>query len=113
MPIQNPFAAACHLPFSNGTEGDAWQAKWCEYCERDHGMHNDEGAGCGMILSSLMDEWPEGWIPEPDDGKFFLPSRLVCTAFVACEQCDGDPGAEARAERITEVTAYWKNRRAV
>lgn len=111
--FNSAFAAACHRPFANGTEGDAWQEKWCEYCARDHSAHigEHEGGGCGLLMATLNDEWPEGWIPEPDDGKFSLPSRLVCTAFVACESCGGDPGADARAERISEVTAYWAGRK--
>lgn len=106
------FAEACHAPFSNGTEGDAWMDKWCRYCARDHEMHGDDGhgPGCELMRSSYIDEWPQGWVPEPDDGAFFLPSRLVCLAFEPCVPCGGDPGATARAERVAEVTAYWKAR---
>lgn len=106
------FTEACQRPFSNGTEGDAWMAKWCRYCARDHDMHdpNPEGPGCSMVTMSMLGEWPESWIPEPDDGRFSLPSRLVCTAFEACDACGGDPGADARAERVAEVVAYWKER---
>lgn len=87
-------------------------AKWCHHCDRDHGMHNGgEERGCDLILMSMVDKWPEGWIPEPDDGHYKLPSRLVCTAFTPCEPCGGDPGAEERAERVAEVTTYWKGRR--
>lgn len=109
------FAAACKRPFSNGTEGDAWMSAWCSYCVHDHGMHEHDscGPGCDLILVAMTDGWPEGWIPEPDDGSFSLPSRLVCTRFTACDKegCDGDPGAEDRAERVAEVTAYWKANR--
>lgn len=104
------FTDACRVPFSNGTEGDAWMSKWCQFCARDHQMHgpDGEGPGCGLICTAYVREWPEGWIPEPDDGRFSLPSRLVCTAFVPCEPCGGDPGAEARAQRTAEVVAYWQ-----
>lgn len=109
------FADACHRPFSNGTEGGAWTAKWCDYCVRDHGLHNggESQPMCDLVMTSMCDEWPEGWIPEPDDGRFFLPSRMICTAFTPCTEgtCTGDPGAEARAERVAEVTAYWAGRR--
>lgn len=115
------FAEACHHPFSNGTEGDAWMNKWCNYCARDHGMHpvkDDRGEWqtpavqpmCDLVMMAMVDEWPEGWIPEPDDGRFLLPSRLVCTAFTPCEPCGGDPGEHDRAERVAEVTAYWRER---
>jgi hypothetical protein len=106
-------ADACHRPFSNGTEGDAWISAWCNHCARDHGLHNggDTQPMCDLIgLSMMADQWPEGWIPEPDDGKFYLPSRMICTAFAPCEPCGGDPGAEERAERVAEVTVYWKAR---
>lgn len=106
------FAAACRRPFANGTEFDVWMSKWCNFCARDHEMHTETGPGCGLIAASMVDEWPEGWIPEPDDGQFSLPSRLVCTAFIPCEPCGGDPFAEPRAERVAEVTAYWRARRA-
>ena len=109
------FADACHLPFSNGTEGDAWMEKWCRYCSRDHGQHTDEpgeaDGGCHLILDAMLgNAWPEAWVPEPDDGRFFLPSRMICSAFTPCEPCGGDPGAEDRAERVAEVTAYWRER---
>lgn len=107
------FADACHRPFANGTEGDEWMSKWCRYCARDHNVHGDGngglgGLGCDLVLASMCDEWPEGWIPEPDDGRFFLPSRMVCMAFTPCEPCGGDPGVADRAERVLEVTAYWR-----
>ena len=111
------FAEACHRPFANGTEGEAWMAAWCNYCARDHEMHGPDdgtnGTGCDLVLMTMLgsdSEWPEGWIPEPDDGQFFLPSRLVCTAFTPCEPCGGDPGVEDRAERVEIVTRYWQER---
>lgn len=105
------FAEACSTPFSNGTEGDAWQYAWCRHCARDHEMHDDTGPGCGLLCTAFIGEWPEGWIPEPDDGHFHLPSRMVCMAFTPCTPCGGDPGEHDRAERVSEVTAYWKDRR--
>lgn len=104
-------AAACHRPFSNGTEGDAWMSKWCSYCTHDHGEHNDTFQGCCDIIAIAMADgpWPEAWLPEPDDGSFAMPSRMICGAFQPCtsESCTGDPGAGDRAERVAEVTAYW------
>lgn len=92
-------------------------AKWCDLCVHDHGMH--EGGsddGCPLLLQYLVsdDNWAgEAWVPEPDDGRFFLPSRLVCLRFAACEEgaCTGDPGAEDRAQRVADVTAYWRDAR--
>jgi hypothetical protein len=109
------FAEACRRPFSNGTEEREWMGKWCDYCVHDHDMTH-EGAtsenGCPLLMEYLVSDnnWGgEGWLPEPDDGKFALPSRLVCLRFEACTKgmCNGDPGAEPRAKRIAEVVAYW------
>ena len=110
------FSEACKGPaFSNGTEGSAWMDKWCGYCKRDHEMHGDNpSGGCSIILSHMVDHdvWPEAWLPEPDDGEFYLPSRMVCLAFESCTEsgCNGDPGATDRLERLAEVTAYWQGR---
>ena len=97
-------ADACsRIPFSNGTEVEAWLNTWCDYCAL-----NDESYGCDLTLHAFVPDetpWPEAWLPEPDDGHFFLPSRLVCLAFQPGP--DGDPGATERAERIAEVKAYW------
>lgn len=109
-------AAACaSRPFSNGTEGDAWMSKWCAYCVHDHRMHTDEGGGCEVLVHAFFPEdypWPECWLPEPDDGAFCLPSRLVCRQFEPCTKggCTGDPGAEDRAVRVAEVERYWQER---
>lgn len=94
-------------PFANGTEGEVWMDAWCDYCA------NSDGHGCDLLLHAFVPEdvpWPEAWLPEPDDGRFFLPSRMVCLAFTAGPE--GDPGADERAERVVEVTAYWKHRAA-
>jgi hypothetical protein len=107
------------VPFSNGTEQEAWTDKWCGYCVHDHDMHTGDGGGCELFLVGAMlagtDEWrwPEAWLPEPDDGQFALPSRMICAMFKPCNKgdCMGDPGAEPRTKQITEVTAYWRNRR--
>lgn len=113
-------AAACRHPFSNGTEQHAWISSWCEFCVHDHGMTHEgaggsygQGQGCPILLDYMVDPdaWPmETWIPEPDDGKFFLPSRMICLKFEACHQddCEGDPGASERAERVADVLSYWK-----
>jgi hypothetical protein len=116
-------ANACRgVPFSNGTERGAWEAAWCAYCERDHDVSHDGANGRDLRCELLMRidlaarqadlEWPEAWLPEPDDGRFFLPSRLVCGAFSPChvDACNGDPGATERAERVSEVQSYWRDR---
>jgi hypothetical protein len=79
-------------------------------CARDHEMHTDTGPGCSLLAMSYIDEWPEGWIPDPDDGESHLPSRLICTAFTPCEDCGGDDEAEGRAREVEFVVNYWRNR---
>lgn len=106
------------VPFSNGTEGDAWMSKWCAYCVHDHASHDetyDPNGLCkviGLVMVERPFRWPEVWLPEPDDGSFALPSRLICGQFEGCTEggCTGDPGADERAERVTEVTVYWRDR---
>jgi hypothetical protein len=110
--------AATGRPFSNGTEGDAWMGKWCAYCVHDHTSHDltFTDGGCEIVLwmmtAEQYDSYPECLIPEPDDGSFSLPSRMVCTRFSPCTEgrCDGDPGADDRAERGAQVMAYWRER---
>lgn len=104
-------------PFSNGTEGTAWTSTWCDYCAHDHGIHADTVPGCDLVLNSMIAEKGEAvnveaWVAEPDDGRFFLPSRMICLRFEPCHQgsCTGDPGAVERAERVAEVQAYWRDR---
>lgn len=75
--------------------------------------------GCDLILAAMMPDfpsdefpWPEAWLPEPDDGSFALPSRMICGQFSPCTEggCTGDPGADERAERVEQVRTYWRER---
>lgn len=107
------------VPFSNGTEQEAWSAAWCDHCVHDHGIHADaaDAPACELFYAGAMLagtegwRWPEAWLPEPDDGRFFLPSRMICGQFQPCDKgdCIGDDLAEERAERVAEVTAYWRS----
>jgi hypothetical protein len=106
------------VPFANGTEGEAWMDKWCAYCVHDHAEHDgctdDSNGGCILILEAMCGSVPdtEAWVAEPDDGTFSLPSRMLCTLFQPCtkDECEGDPGAEARAARVGDVMAYWRDK---
>lgn len=120
MSTETPLAAATRrVPFSNGTEGYGWMDKWCAYCVHDHEVHAGGGPGCGIICSALLAGggnewcWPEAWLPEPDDGTYAVVPRVICGQFEPCTHggCTGDPGADARAERVAEVTVYWRDRR--
>lgn len=103
------------VPFSNGTERDAWMSVWCSYCVHDHAMHGTGRATddmCEIIGLSMMGEehwrWPEAWTPEPP-GSFRLLSRLICGAFTPCTVggCTGDPAPTQRAERAAAVHLEW------
>lgn len=106
-------------PFSNGTEGDAWMSKWCEYCAHDHGLHNGNGDQpmCELIGAAMFQRAGEplnveAWIAEPDDGEFHLPSRMICLRFTPChgDGCNGDPAPVERAQRVQLVQDYWRNK---
>lgn len=104
-----------HPVFSNGEESMTWEAAWCEYCVHDHTMSHDPNLsedGCEVIVWLLVRG--EG-MPDPEclvDGRGAGPNRMICARFEPCTEgdCIGDPEAEVRAERVAEVTAYWRAR---
>ncbi len=70
---------------SNGTEGDAFAARWCERCKRDEAFQadpeNNGHLGCPIAANSFAfnindPEYPIEW--QYDDGP-------KCTAFEAIE----------------------------
>lgn len=102
------------IPFSNGTEYEAWAGTWCNYCVHDHNLHADQpGAGCEMMMLAFVGgdnwRWPEAWTPEPP-GMFGLPSYMLCGQFTPCTEgaCTGAPAPAERAERVTMVRAAWE-----
>lgn len=49
--------AAQATPFSNGTEGEAWEAAWCDTCK-----HNEpEPPGCQLLDVALLGRTPYPW----------------------------------------------------
>lgn len=68
-------------PFSNGTEGDAWMANWCERCLRDAPFRNGiSNTGCPLLLIALDGYTPAEWIV---DQPFQLGHQYRCTEFRA------------------------------
>ena len=80
---------------SNSSEGDAFQARWCEGCERDAAYRRREvvggweAEGCKILSSTMLldvddEEYPPEWVYN-DRG---VP---VCLAFVAEGKTVPDP----------------------
>lgn len=89
--------------FSNGTEGEAWMARWCDVCDNDHGADSDKHCDdCDTIWMSMT---PECIILEPE-GVFHMPPAHICTRFAA--RPEGDPWGSSRPG----IVAYVKRARA-
>lgn len=102
------------VPFSNATELEAWEAKWCRYCRHDHGMthHDGCGDGCDLILAAMTDRsrLPEAWLDVPAGYGYHLPPHMLCLRFEPCTEgeCAGDPHAETRVALVEQVRAAWE-----
>lgn len=64
---------------SNGTEGEAFQARWCHNCIHDQFDAESGMGGCEIIMRSMLHdvndpEYPEEWQQEPGQAP-------RCTAF--------------------------------
>lgn len=70
---------------SNGSEGDFFQAKYCNRCDNDWLFRTfGEGTGCHILAKTLIfdtrdEEYPKEWVYN-DAG------RPVCTAFVLVKE---------------------------
>lgn len=80
---------------SNGTEGDCFQAAWCEKCERDREYQESNGGkpGCEILARTMacdVDDprYPIEWIVDADGPK--------CTAFILA-------GTDLPAPRCTKT----------
>jgi hypothetical protein len=98
------------IGFANGTEGDAWMHVWCDHCARDHGVHDESGPGCSIVMhlmtaeSEEADGWPEPLLRTKDYWKS-LPADIACAAFTPCAACGGDPLAVTRAAVVARIVA--------
>jgi hypothetical protein len=96
--------------FSNGTEGEAWTAVWCDTCVHDHAMHHDSttaGPGCPLLLAALTGETVPEWT-QRDGAPFVLPPDVVCAQYEPCtaDRCLGDPQPNAREGARARVTGH-------
>lgn len=60
---------------SNGTEGCAFEARFCERCLRDKECREKQSGGCDILMNALCAIPPAEWIQD-DDGD-----NPRCTAF--------------------------------
>lgn len=65
-------------PFSNGTEGEAWQANWCNNCVHDRDLRRGEGSGCVLVAISFEDRTPAEWFQREVYG---LGTKFTCVMF--------------------------------
>ncbi len=96
-------AAADRSPFSNGTEGYAWTARWCDTCVNDRGSRDGtDPAGCPLLMVALTGRTPVEWIEQPwkqivgrPEGQTAptLGDTYHCTEYVE-DGGDGDPTPE-------------------
>jgi hypothetical protein len=70
--------AADRPAFSNGTEGYAWMANWCDRCV--HEADPDTNGGCPLLLVSMLGKTPAQWT-EVD--RRSLGSQYTCSEFEA------------------------------
>lgn len=74
-------------PFSNGTEGFAWESNWCDRCLRDAPFRNGlKGAtGCPLLLVAITGRTPAEWLDGPRDehGRYSMADQYVCVEFKA------------------------------
>ena len=86
---------------SNGTEGDAFIAAFCERCERDRAFREGTGDGCEILARTLVldvddPDYPTEWTYDTDE----MPT---CTAFVAL----GSPlPTERELESMGQITMF-------
>lgn len=66
-------------PFSNGDEGHAWMANWCDRCAVDQPYRSGiTHTGCPLIELALLGRTPAEWIEEK---PFSLGDRYTCVEF--------------------------------
>jgi hypothetical protein len=65
--------AADRPAFSNGTEGEAWMARWCYRCLHDQGEE-----GCPLVLAAFLGKTPAQW---REDQPGSLGDQYTCDLF--------------------------------
>lgn len=82
-------AAKDRRPFSNGSQGGAWTANWCDRCVHDRSARRDDVKpdpankgllGCALLAVALMERTPAEWIDQCEGGHR-LGDTYHCTEF--------------------------------
>lgn len=85
-------AAADRRPFSNGTEGCAWEENWCARCVHDAEFRRTwDGPGCPLMQVALMGRTPVEWIDQTENGHR-LGDTYHCTEFRDKDDNGGEDG---------------------
>ena len=89
-------------PFSNGTEGECWQANWCNRCLRDAPFRNGiSSTGCHLLLVAMMGRTPAEWLEQPWGQVRGAPAGVTAPSLGDQYHCiefrrPGDGGTEPR-----------------
>ena len=105
VPTQGKLPGRQWMP-SNGTEGEAFQARWCCRCARDKVMNGevhqdvaDERDYCSILMASYTtNEGPVEW-REIHVGPGSWDCRYECTGFIN----QGDPIPPPRDENTPDM----------
>ncbi|MDF1603376.1 hypothetical protein [Nocardioides sp. YIM 152315] len=79
-------------PFSNGTEGYAWMANWCDRCIHDKPARQDRYEdACQIVVLALCGQTPGEWLEQrdPETGLRPLGDAYHCIEFR--DEGDGPP----------------------
>ncbi|WP_304452873.1 hypothetical protein [Nocardiopsis sp. YSL2] len=68
------------VPFSNGTEGLDWEARWCATCVHDVDGQAMTGPGCPLLMVALSRRTPAEWTEGPRDesGHYSIRDQYRC-----------------------------------
>lgn len=71
-------------PFANGTEGERWEAAWCDRCLHDAPFRRmGKGTGCPILMVAVAEMTPAEWLegPRDDNGRYSMDHQYTCIEF--------------------------------